>query len=225
MLLLWISVVLIVTAGIIGLLSIRQENSGNLPNQNVNASPSPSPSPTPEKPIRVFLPQPNDEISSPVSVKGEARGFWYFEASFPIRVVDATGKVLGTGIAQAQGEWMTTEFVPFALDIPFETPETPTGEIIFEKDNPSGLPENADEWRVPVRFSIPQAVAKDGCVITGCSSHVCSNREVETTCIYNPEYECYKTAECKRQQDNRCGWTQTSELLNCISQTNVSTNP
>lgn len=102
--------------------------------------------------IRVTLPQPNDTIQSPVKVQGEARGTWYFEASFPISVVDGNGVMLGQGIAQAKGEWMTTEFVPFEATIEFTSPQTATGSVVFSKDNPSGLPENDASIAVPVRF-------------------------------------------------------------------------
>ena len=34
--------------------------------------------------IRVNNPRPNQTISSPLTVTGEARGSWYFEASFPV---------------------------------------------------------------------------------------------------------------------------------------------
>lgn len=109
--------------------------------------------------ITVSSPLPNAVIKSPVTVRGEARGQWYFEASFPVKVVDANGKVLASAPAQAQGEWMTTEYVPFAATISFQTPSTDTGKIIFEKDNPSGLPQNDDKLEVPVRFErAPQSM-------------------------------------------------------------------
>lgn len=47
---------------------------------------------------------------------------------------------------------MTEEFVPFEAKIEFEILATSKGVLILEKDNPSGLPENDDQLRVPVRF-------------------------------------------------------------------------
>jgi spore germination protein GerM len=55
--------------------------------------------------------------------------------------------------AQAQGDWMTTNFVPFSSTLTFSTPTTPTGILVLQKDNPSGLPENDAEIRIPVRFA------------------------------------------------------------------------
>lgn len=102
--------------------------------------------------IRVVSPVPNTLVASPLSIVGEARGTWFFEASFPVRVVDANGVTLGTGIAQAAGEWMTMDFVPFTVIINFTASTTPTGTLVLEKDNPSGLPANDDSLTFPIWF-------------------------------------------------------------------------
>lgn len=102
--------------------------------------------------IVVDTPLPNAVISSPLTISGRARGLWYFEASFPVKLFDNAGNLLGVMPAQAQGEWMTTEYVPFFLTLSFATSSTATGMLVLEKDNPSGLPENANELRIPVRF-------------------------------------------------------------------------
>jgi len=103
--------------------------------------------------IQITKPRPNETIQSPLEIKGEARGYWFFEADFPVKLLDENGKLIASGIAQAQGEWMTEDFVPFEAALEFEVPETDRGILILEKDNPSGLPENADELRVPVYFA------------------------------------------------------------------------
>ena len=94
--------------------------------------------------IRVAMPGPGEEIKSPFIAKGEARGYWFFEASFPVKLFDGNGKEIAMGIAQAEKEWMTTEFVPFSAPLTFAKPSTAEGILVFEKDNPSGLPEHAD---------------------------------------------------------------------------------
>lgn len=103
--------------------------------------------------IRVAEPRPGEEIKSPFLVHGEARGYWFFEASFPIHLLDGNGTEIAVGIAQAQKEWMTTEFVPFSVTMQFQKPQTEMGTLVFKKDNPSGLPEHDDELRIPVRFA------------------------------------------------------------------------
>lgn len=106
-----------------------------------------------EAPVRMDSPLPGGTVTtSPLEVSGSARGWWFFEASFPIELQDSDGNVLGSTIAQAQGEWMTDEFVPFTASLEFTLPETATGTLILKKDNPSGLPENEAEVHLPVSF-------------------------------------------------------------------------
>jgi len=102
--------------------------------------------------IQVTAPRPNQVVSSPLVVAGRARGRWYFEASFPVHLFDANGKELAVVPAQAQGEWMTTDFVPFKVELVFSEPATAAGMLVLKKDNPSGLPEHEDELRIPVAF-------------------------------------------------------------------------
>ncbi len=93
-----------------------------------------------------------DVVSSPLKVSGQARGTWYFEASFPIELRDSSGKILFQGPAQAQSDWMTTEFVPFSVTLTFPKPTTATGTLILKKDNPSGDPAKDQQLEIPVKF-------------------------------------------------------------------------
>lgn len=102
--------------------------------------------------IRLSSPKPGQAVQSPVLVQGLARGYWFFEASFPVKIYDGNNTLLGVGVAQALGEWMTEEFVPFQVTVEFEASATTEGMLVLEKDNPSGLPEHADQLRVPIRF-------------------------------------------------------------------------
>lgn len=90
--------------------------------------------------IRVDLPFPGAVTGKEFKVVGEARGTWFFEASFPIEVVDKNGATLVTGIAQAQSDWMTTDFVPFSADIVVPSTYIGPATIVLHKDNPSGDP-------------------------------------------------------------------------------------
>lgn len=103
--------------------------------------------------IRITSPVVGDTVTSPLVVTGSARGNWYFEASFPLQVLDANGREIGVGYATAQGEWMTEEFVPFTGTIEFATSTTETGTVVFHKDNPSGMRQYDDKREVSVRFS------------------------------------------------------------------------
>jgi hypothetical protein len=93
-------------------------------------------------------------ITSPVIATGEARGTWYFEASFPITLEDSSGNVIGEGYAEAQSDWMTEDFVPY-ISIPITfSPQTPgsTGTLVLYKDNPSGEADKDDWLEIPVTF-------------------------------------------------------------------------
>jgi hypothetical protein len=85
-------------------------------------------------------------------VSGEARGRWFFEASFPVKLLDGDGAIIAQGIAEAQGDWMTADFVPFMATLTFDPPATSAGTLVLERDNPSGLPENDASVQVPVQF-------------------------------------------------------------------------
>ncbi len=103
--------------------------------------------------IFVTSPAENAAIVSPIIITGEARGTWYFEATFPVFVWDEDGDQIGQGYAQAEDEWMTEDFVPFSATVHFTVPEgTTEGYLVLAKDNPSGLPEYDDELIVPVQF-------------------------------------------------------------------------
>lgn len=102
--------------------------------------------------IELRSPLPDGLLQSPVTIEGRARGPWFFEASFPVYLLDASGDTIARIPARAGGEWMTTEFVPFSGTLTFTSPASRTGTLILAKDNPSGLPEHAAELRVAVRF-------------------------------------------------------------------------
>lgn len=102
--------------------------------------------------IRVTAPEIGELIKSPLTVTGEARGPWYFEASFPVKLLDEDGTEIAAEPAQAQGEWMTEEFVPFSATLSFSAPKGKIGTVVLMKDNPSGDPSKDDSVSIPVRF-------------------------------------------------------------------------
>lgn len=95
----------------------------------------------------------NDAIASPLTITGRARGGWYFEASFPVEIKNASGTVIAHGPAQAQGDWMTQDYVPFTITLPFPAQAAGShGTVVLHNDNPSGLPENDKSLEIPVTF-------------------------------------------------------------------------
>jgi hypothetical protein len=102
--------------------------------------------------VRVVTPKINQLVISPLDIQGEARGTWYFEASFPVKLLDGNGNEIALGVASAQDDWMTGNFVPFKLSLIFSKPATETGILVLIKDNPSGLSQNDDQVSFPIRF-------------------------------------------------------------------------
>jgi|GEM_PF-3879683 len=166
--------------------------------------------------LRVVTPARYAVVGSPLTIAGEARGYWYFEASFPFELLDEDGNVLVSHYATARGEWMTTDYVPFSVTVPVPATAGATGTLVLKKDNPSGLPEHDDEVRIPVRFRTG-TLSTGGCVITGCSGQVCGEEDVITTCEYLEEYACYREGVCERQKDGTCGWTVDAALAACVN--------
>jgi hypothetical protein len=97
-------------------------------------------------------PRVGSTVASPLTITGKARGTWFFEASFPVVLVDEQNKQVAVGVAQAKGEWMTEDFVPFSATLTFVSPAKGKGTLILKKDNPSGDPARDDSLRVPVTF-------------------------------------------------------------------------
>ncbi len=138
------------------------------PPANEQAAPQPQPEPQPVAEDPVYGPahkanfitvdtlRVGDVVHSPLVITGHARGNWFFEASFPVTLVDSTNRLIANGVAQAQGDWMTTDFVPYKVTLTFLTPDMNdmSATLVFRKDNPSGLPQNDDQMRFPVRLDI-----------------------------------------------------------------------
>ncbi len=101
-----------------------------------------------------------DVVGSPLKLEGEARGYWFFEGSFPVVLTNWDGLIIAEGFATAEGEWMTEEFVPFKGELTYTSPYKAgdpdfmkRGSLILKKDNPSGLPENDDAFELTVYFA------------------------------------------------------------------------
>lgn len=100
--------------------------------------------------IQLNQPRPNEIVSSPLIISGRARGFWFFEASFPVKLMTLEGMVLADTSIMTASEWMTENFVPFEAQIDFSVEQETRAKLILEKDNPSGLPENDDQLIIPL---------------------------------------------------------------------------
>ena len=102
--------------------------------------------------VEITSPEPGALVTTPLTVSGRAKGGWFFEGSLPVKLLDPSGHVLAEAPGQAQGEWMTSDWVTFEATLTFAVPATTTGTLVISKDNPSDLPEKDAEFRVSVRL-------------------------------------------------------------------------
>ena len=100
--------------------------------------------------MEVFSPLDGEEVASPIKISGRARGFWFFEASFPVKLFNYNGELISTSYVTAQSDWMTTDFVDFSGEIVFPSTTTGNAFLVLENDNPSGDPENSIQRYVQV---------------------------------------------------------------------------
>jgi len=107
-----------------------------------------------EDSIRLYSIHSGDSVVSPITITGEARGYWFFEATFPVYLTDWDGRIIAEGYATAIRDWMTEDFVPFEVTLSFTTndPFSDRGSLIFQKSNPSDLVEHDDALEIPVQI-------------------------------------------------------------------------
>lgn len=103
----------------------------------------------------IFLenPEPDQVIESPLVIRGEAKGTWFFEGDFPVILTDWNGLIIAETYATALDDWMTEDFVAFEATLDFDKPDFgERGSLILQKDNPSGLPEHDDAYEITIFF-------------------------------------------------------------------------
>ena len=100
--------------------------------------------------IRVTAPVENAVISSPFVVRGDARGTWFFEGSFPVALYDADGKLLDESFGHSPESWMTPEFIPFESTVEWTAPTGTEAWLELALDNPAGDEGTDRAVRIPV---------------------------------------------------------------------------
>lgn len=99
--------------------------------------------------IQVSQPEQGAAVNSPVQIKGSARGSWYFEAQFTVKLVQ-NDQFISEAIVNALGDWMTSNFVPFTATLEYPSRYKGDAELVFQNSNASGKPELDKEFRLPV---------------------------------------------------------------------------
>jgi hypothetical protein len=155
----WVVIGLVIIAGlayaVIAVPKAQAPTADDLPIIDGSQQGQPTYENTSPDDIVVTLPFPGAVTGKDFSVRGKARGFWFFEASFPVFLIDKDGNQLAVGLASpepAGTDWMTSEFIGFKADM--VVPETFTGPalLIIQNDNPSGLPENQKSVSFPINI-------------------------------------------------------------------------
>lgn len=112
-----------------------------------------TPVPNQNAEIIIDSPKANSFVNGNINISGKAKGNWFFEASFPIRLEDQDGNILATSTATALSDWMSADFVPFSSKLTFSLSTTTSyGKIVFKNDNPSGDPSRDKFFELPVSF-------------------------------------------------------------------------
>lgn len=90
-----------------------------------------------EEVIKTTAPKPNQVITSPFKLEGEAVGGWYYNEQLQAKLEDDNGKILFTKPVKALESTKTDGFVPFVAAITFvrAEAETPKGKLIIERTN------------------------------------------------------------------------------------------
>lgn len=101
--------------------------------------------------IQVDLPMPKGVVGKEFKIVGKARGGdWYFEGSFPVIIIDNSGKIIFESYASALDDWMTTDYVPFEGKVKIESNYIGEATLLLKKDNPSGLSEYDASCSFPI---------------------------------------------------------------------------
>lgn len=189
---LWLIVILVV---VIGAFFYFDKKSLNAPEDDIDQEELGDPVETEN--IKVSSPLPGQVISSPLTVSGEARGMWYFEATFPVSLLDEDGEVIFESFIEADGEWMTENFVPFEKEFTFSAPAGTKATLVLMRSNASGLPEHDASVSVPVVIG-NSAVSEETSFSVFFSSESFGAGNVECDAVSAVEREVPKTQAVAR---------------------------
>lgn len=133
------------------------------PNSKPNSESNPTPAPTTNNQIirlfskkgqelQILNPRQFDNLKSPVIIEGEITGSWFFEGTFTIYLEDKNGNLIKQTAAESVEDWMTENWVSFRALLEFDIDSDSDASLVFQKNNPSGLPENEDSVNIEVKL-------------------------------------------------------------------------
>jgi Immunoglobulin-like domain of bacterial spore germination len=84
--------------------------------------------------VTVLEPEANTLITSPLEIRGELEGGWYFGNEMTVRLTTSEGKVLTEGLLAGLEEWNGQDTLPFEISLVFETPTATSGVLSIVKE-------------------------------------------------------------------------------------------
>ena len=109
--------------------------------------------------------------------------------------------------------------------------QMPEGILVAGRHRPLTGPADRAAELVASQFYLMVTTDKpQSCFVGGCSSELCGdNPDMYSFCIWRPEFSCYGAEKaitrCERQADDRCGWTPTAQLQQCLNETTQGATP
>ena len=100
--------------------------------------------------IKGFSLKKKNIITTDIVLQGTAPGYWFNEGDAPAFITNEQGDILVSGRVVAQLPWMTTEEIPFIIELDVQGYEDTAAWLLLERSNPSGLDENAAHLRFPI---------------------------------------------------------------------------
>lgn len=74
-------------------------------------------------------------------------------------------------------------------------------------------------------LTVPPSISQSDCIVGGCSGELCVDKkggDIASPCIWSEAFACVKYSTCARQQDGKCGWTETKEYQSCLEKAKVN---
>lgn len=102
--------------------------------------------------VTVDEPVPHGRITNPLVVRGKVAGSWFFEANFPIVVLDEHRHAIGVGFGVARGDWMTEKPVKFTASVKLKDTDGDRGFVVLHRANPSDDRTLDAKVEIPIRF-------------------------------------------------------------------------
>lgn len=100
----------------------------------------------------LISPKPNSKIGCDFVLAGKMPREWFFENSFQYSIL-INDKEIMTGSVESNDDYTVEEILSFSKSISCKEGCLGDGEIVLQNNNPSGLDENHDEYRIPVTFT------------------------------------------------------------------------